>query len=42
MKPSTRRILTKVVTAKGGKAGQDAGAILAAALTGALGNEVEE
>lgn len=37
--PGARRVITKIVTAKGGKAGQDTGAILAAALTGALGND---
>jgi hypothetical protein len=39
MKPGVRKALTKFVTAKGGKAGQDAGAILAAAASGALGND---
>ena len=42
MKPKARRLLTKIVTAKGGRAGQDAGAILAAGLSGALGNEPDE
>ena len=42
MKPGARKILTKVVTAKGGHAGQDLGAILSAALAGSLGNDPNE
>jgi hypothetical protein len=42
LKPGARKLLTKYVTANQGRFGQDAGAILAAAGAGALGNDPEE
>lgn len=41
MKPGARKLLTKLVTMNEGRAGRDAGAILAAGAAGALGNDPE-